>query len=116
MPTVTAVIGTLLPPVIPSGDEIYDLLMGQIEPELMTDQLPLFEQRCARETKKELRARAERYKQAFDEYDKRFSAYIAMLREQEESYRHIVISRLEEEQRDVEDTAIHGLESRIAVS
>lgn len=113
MPTVTAVIGTLLPPTIPSGAQIYDMIMGQIEPELTTDQTARLEQIAAGETPAQIKKRAQRYKRAFEEYDKRFESYVASLREQVHSYQRIVAQRCEQEEHEAETVALQNLESGI---
>ncbi len=45
MPTNPAFAGLPEPPQIPSGREIYDMLMGQIEPELTTEGVSLLPQK-----------------------------------------------------------------------
>ena len=39
-----------LPPAIPGGDEVYNGIMGAIEPELMTDALPTLAAKYAHRT------------------------------------------------------------------
>ena len=63
------------PPVIPSGEEMYDQIMSQIEPDLVTAQLPLLKEKYKDETPEQAKARADRYNRAFAEYEKQFAAY-----------------------------------------
>lgn len=53
-------------------EEVYNLLMQQIEPELMTDMLPKLESLYPNETPQEWKQRQERYKKAFAVYEERF--------------------------------------------
>lgn len=65
-------------PVIPAmqgGEEIYNRIMREIEPELTTDQIPLMEEKYKDETEEQRGVRAERYQKALDEYEKRYQAY-----------------------------------------
>lgn len=69
---------TPLPPIPPnkSGEAIYDSIMQEIEPELMTKVLPTLEEKYKNETPEQKTARAERYTKAFTEYEKRYQAYL----------------------------------------
>jgi hypothetical protein len=66
-------------PVIPSTIELYDLLMKDIEPELMSRSVPSLATKYRRETKEEATIRAARYAKAFQEYERRLEAYIGEL-------------------------------------
>lgn len=113
-PAATLVIGTLLPPVIPSGAEIYNMLMKQIEPELTTDQMALLNEKYKDQPPAEVKARVARYNRAFNEYDRRFEEYVVLLKEQVNSYRKLVISRAEAEMQVEEETQLQSLESNIS--
>lgn len=58
----------------PTVEEIYNLLMSQIEPELTTDMLPQLGELYPDETPAEWRKRQERYQRAFQLYETRFTA------------------------------------------
>lgn len=66
-----------LPPVPQqkSGQEIYDSIMRDIEPELLSAQLPTLEERCKSDTPAQAKERAERYIRAMEEYEKRYALY-----------------------------------------
>lgn len=63
------------PPPILGGRELYDAIMGQIEPELTTAGLATLDQLYADETPEQKKQRAARYNAAFAEYEKRFKQY-----------------------------------------
>jgi len=66
-------------PVIPakrSGEEIYNGIMREIEPELTTDQIPLAKEKYKDETPEQKKARGERYAKAMEEYERRYAAYL----------------------------------------
>ena len=54
-------------------EEIYNLLMGRIEPELVTDMLPKLESLYPNETAEEWKKRQVRYARAFALYEERFT-------------------------------------------
>jgi len=66
-------------PVIPSTIELYDLLMQEIEPELVSMSVPLLPAKYRGETKEDADIRAARYAKAFQEYDRRLEQYIGEL-------------------------------------
>jgi len=61
---------------IPTGDDIYNNLMGAIEPDLLTTNISLLDEKYKGETKEERQARLERYRQAYNEYDKVYERWI----------------------------------------
>ena len=63
------------PPIIRTGREIYDFIMKDIEGELCTDQLNSNMSSKKNESLASRKNRAKRYEKAFQEYDRRFTAY-----------------------------------------
>ncbi len=60
-------------PAVPQAlgpEAVYDIVMGLIEPDLMSAQLPLLTEKYAKETPEETIARMERYDRAFALFDK----------------------------------------------
>ena len=101
---------------IPSGDELYNRLMGGIEPELMTDQLPLLEERYRGETPDDSKQRAKRYEQAFAEYDRQLRAYMDALTVKLRSHQRIAMSSAELGAKAEEEDAISAIEASIQKS
>ncbi len=56
--------------------DVYDMLMMDIEPDLMTDALPLLDAKYANETADEKKARKERYKVAYKKFDQVFAEFM----------------------------------------
>lgn len=65
---------------LPTAREVYDAIMGGIEPELVTDQLPLLDAKYANETPVEKTVRMERYGRAFVAYEIAYEAYEQSIR------------------------------------
>lgn len=63
-------------------EDLYDLLMVEIEPDLTTDMLPLLDEMYAGETEEERKNRSERYAEAFQEFAVRFDKAMAIWKEQ----------------------------------
>lgn len=105
-----AVVSTAGDVVIPTGDELYNLLMSKIEPDLTTDQLPLLDAKYKGETPEQAQARAERYEKAFAQYDKELAQYIATLKAKIKTYQHTAMQSLEHEEKVKEEQELSGLE------
>ena len=101
------------PPAIPNAQTVYDTLMAAIEPDLVTDQLPLLKKKYAGESDEEKVLRKERYKKAFQEYDKQFSVASDRLFEQIRQYKKEQIDAAENQAQKDNETILHDLESAI---
>ncbi len=75
MVTQSSSTGIPVPPHIPDGTEVYNSIMGAIEPDLTTENLPKLEAKYRSETAAETKVRAERYKKAFMEYKVRYTQF-----------------------------------------
>ncbi len=101
-------------PQFPSGQEVYDAIMGQIEPELTSRQLPTLQQKYATETAEESQERQARYDKAFAEYGKRYSAFSEQLAGQVHSFQRIAISAAEMSTKADEEDGLAAIASSIA--
>lgn len=107
MPAATS---RIVRPALPTGREIYDTLMGAIEPDLLIAHVDGLEQRYARETVDDYGKRMERYRKAFDEYDRQYAEYMSALSQQVTTYRKVSRKALEEETRAEEAAHMSSLE------
>lgn len=86
------------PPLL-SGDELYDMLMGSIEPELTTAAIEKLPAQYANETPANRKERADRYARAFAEYDRRYSEYQSRWSIQYADYKRQALASLENDER-----------------
>ncbi len=100
-------------PIIPSGRDIYDAIMKNIEPELLSNELPFLKQKYGSENGEAKTARMARYAKAFTKYDEAYEAYMAQLKEQVRTYRHMSFKWTEEQVRGEENVAMSELEKQI---
>lgn len=84
------------PPKIKSGREIYDSIMGQIEPELVSAEIPKLKEKYSNETTEQKSARGERYRKAFIKYYEMFEIYVADMREKIRRYQRNAMKTVEE--------------------
>lgn len=98
------------PPAIPTGREIYDSIMRQIEPELVSGVIPTLKGKYKNETEEGKKTRGERYRKAFIRYYEMFEAYISDLDLRIRRYRREAMAGIEaishgEEERKLNDIA-----------
>lgn len=101
---------------IPTGDELYDMIMKGIEPDLTTGQIPLLDAKYKNETPEEAAVRAERYKKAFAEYDLQLSAYLVKLHAKVRECQSTARNSIEKDERIKEGRALSGIESAIGAA
>lgn len=98
------------------GAALYDSIMGGIEPELLTGNLPNLGALMAADGPEERKARAARYAAAFTEYEKQFqeraAAWQTAFREFKRTAMHVVEEMVEEE----EHNTLSSLETSMSTS
>lgn len=85
------------PPRIPTGQEIFDAIMGHIEPELTSAGVQALPGLYKNETPEQKGIRQKRYELAIERYEQAYEGYIATLHAQvkryaSESYRHVELT------------------------
>ncbi|MDD5623293.1 MAG: hypothetical protein PHI23_01125 [Candidatus Peribacteraceae bacterium] len=105
------------PPVLPvpppskSGEEIYDAIMREIEPELVTDQLPLLKEKYKEETPEQKNERGARYQKAFEEYDRRYKLYLSAQHEKVRQFKKSALGFVEAHTNQDDAAKMQSLES-----
>lgn len=107
-----SVIGITPPPVL-TGTELYDSIMGDIEPELLSANLLLLKEAYANETPDERAARAARYEAAYAEYDARFAKNCDDWNEQLHAYKRHALQNVENRVQNKEAAELSSLESSL---
>ncbi|MFA7682373.1 MAG: hypothetical protein WCX61_05075 [Candidatus Peribacteraceae bacterium] len=104
----------LTPPKIPTQQELYDSLMSQIEPELVSGELNHIKEKSAADTPEAFIARKQRYVKAFERYDKEVEKYLAALGDQVRSFKRTALTSMEQKSRTAEEQDLSSLESAMA--
>ena len=98
---------------IPTGKDVYDALMGGIEPELVTDNLGKLDEPYTNESAEDRKTRYQRYTQAFAEYRKQFTQWAGKLRQAVKTFRRSVVTTSETKSRADDEIAIAALEAQM---
>lgn len=101
-------------PTVASGSEVYDKIMSEIEPDLMSDRINKLEELYAHENEQDKAQRMERYKAAFLKYLKVYEEYQAQQSAAIKQYGRKLVTDIEKESDDAENTHLEDLESAIA--
>lgn len=99
---------------LPASDDVYDQIMGGIEPELVSTGIPSLTTKYKNETPQQATARAARYAKAFAEYDKQFQDYVTALDAKVHTYQRDALASAEKRDRTQDEQAMAGLEGQIS--
>lgn len=101
------------PPAIPTGRDLYDTIMGAIEPELTTAGMQTLDAKYKGETKEQLVSRQARYDIAFAQYNKAYAGYIEALSAQATRYSKEAFAKAELEHRAEDEQSLDALSQAI---
>lgn len=97
----------------PSGQEVYDMLMKTIEPELLTRNLNSLDAPYATETPKQRKARYKRYANAFARYKELFSKWQSNVKTTVRKVKRSVIQSKERMHRLEEEKTLQALAAQM---
>lgn len=98
-------------PAIPTGQELFDWIMGQIEPELTTAGVKTLAAKYKDETPEQQLARRKRYELAYKRYDEAYTKTVDVLQAQMMRYRRSSFDEVEQESRAREQARLQTLSS-----
>ena len=106
-------------PAIPAkrtGREIYDSIMREIEPELLSTELPNLDEMYKDDTPAQAKERAERYIRAMEEYEKRYAQYRQDQEAHTRAFKLGAIHCVEQKAAGDEQAKMQSLESTLGIS
>ena len=106
----------LVPPKILSGKEVYDALMQEIEPELISDNIPKLKEQYKNETPEEWQKRKKKYNDAFAKLYEKYDSYLADLDQRIHRYHRETVGAIEKQSRAGEERAIDQMFSASMLS
>jgi hypothetical protein len=92
-----------------SGEDIYDMIMAAIEPELMTVNIPQLEEMYQDETPEARGVRFQHYTECYRLYDEAYAQWSANLKTTVDQYRKSALRSAEEESREAEQAKMEKL-------
>ena len=89
---------------------VYDALMGQIDPELVTSEIPKLTEKYKDETTKQRETRGERYQEAYKQYESMLTEFVVGLKEHTNTQRRKALASAEAESRKAEEGELQKME------
>ena len=90
--------------------QVYDALMGRIAPELVTAEIPKLQEMYKGETSQQRKARGERYKEAYTQYESILAQLTAGISNHARVQRREALSSAETDSRKEEEVEIAKME------
>jgi hypothetical protein len=90
--------------------DIYDMLMFDIEPELMTDMLTTLEDIYKGETRSQRKKRMQRYAEAFHEFGERFALLMELWKGEIHVFKENALKSIKESATSVDQAKLQELE------
>lgn len=100
----------------PTGEEVYDKIMGSIEPELVRKNLKTLDAPYKDETEEEKKKRYARYSKAFAKYKVAYKEWITKLQTAVKVYKKTMMKVAEKQAKNEEDAMLSDLESQISLA
>lgn len=100
-------------PIRMTADEIFDAIMGDIEPELTSAQIGTLKEKYKDETEAEKKMRGERYIKAYAEFDKRYAEVHAKLQGKARSFHLEAMRSVESKDKKEEAANLESIESSL---
>ncbi|MBT4119813.1 MAG: hypothetical protein HOG89_03810 [Candidatus Peribacter sp.] len=108
--------GLPIPPQLQGGAEVYNMIMGKIEPDLTSDMIDTLDEKYAGETEEEKVERMKKYAAAFIEYQKQFEAYMNDKKAEVKSFGRGLNQSIETDSTNKEASILDDLESQFSSS
>jgi hypothetical protein len=103
-----------LPVVKTDAAAFYDDVMAEIEPDLVSANIPGLQDKYQGETPQQAQERAERYERAFQAYDRRLDAYEQATVADARAYARDVRASVESDDRQADEPILDDIASQIA--
>jgi hypothetical protein len=97
---------------LPSGGEVYDGIMSEIEPDLVRAVIPTLDVKYAGETPEQHAVRLARYRAAYAEYAVRFAAWASEMSALVSQYRKSALKLEEQESRSKDSSELASIEDQ----
>ncbi|MEN9561259.1 MAG: hypothetical protein RIQ56_532 [Candidatus Parcubacteria bacterium] len=108
--------GQTTAPRIPTGQELYDTIMGEIEPDLTSSGIKTLAEKYKDEKPGETIMRKQRYELAMERYNQAYSDYIETLHAQVERYRRSSFNEIELKDRARESSILDQFPNAVAAA
>ena len=93
------------------AEQIYDLLMAEIEPDLMLANLPLLDEKYAGESEQDQKKRMARYERSYAEFDRQFNDFMNEVNDDVRDSKRASLAKQESDAKKSEQDELASLEA-----
>ena len=93
------------------AEQIYDMLMGDIEPDLLLANIPGLDEKYKGETDAEHKARMKKYKDAYEKFDVELAEFMGKVKQETRENKRNALKEKEQVSREEESDKIADIES-----
>jgi hypothetical protein len=93
------------------AEQVYDMIMGSIEPDLLLKNIPLLDAQYASETKEEHEARMQRYAVAYEKFDAELQQFMDKVNTNVRTAQRQSLKEREEQERQRDQEKLSSLAS-----
>ena len=93
------------------AEQIYDMIMGDIEPDLLLGNIPGLDEKFAGEGEEEHEERMERYKEAYKKFDIELAEFMGKVKKETRDNKRSALKEKEEHDKEVEANELADIES-----
>ncbi len=96
------------------AEQLYDMIMGEIEPDLLLANIPGLDEKYKGESDSEHEARMARYQKAYETFDKKFAEFMTDVHLRAHATKKKARLEQEAQAKTEEDTVLQSIESAIS--
>lgn len=93
------------------AEQIYDMIMGGIEQDLLLGNIPGLDSKYAHENEAEHKARMKRYKEAYKKFDTELAGFMGRIKNETRMSKRSSLRKKEQKARRAEEQELQNLES-----
>tara|TARA_Y100000310_G_scaffold300286_1_gene335864 strand:- start:309 stop:644 length:336 start_codon:yes stop_codon:yes gene_type:complete len=93
------------------AEGIYDMLMGDIEPDLLLANIPGLDEKHSGESEEEHKERMQRYKDAYKKFDEELAEFMGKVKKETRDNKRTALKEKESEDRKGDEQELHDIEA-----
>jgi len=93
------------------AEQIYDMIMGSIEPDLLLANIPGLDEKYAAENEEEHKARMKKYKEAYKKFDTELAEFMGRIKNETRVSKRASLKKKEQKARMAEEGELKNIEA-----
>ena len=93
------------------AEQIYDMIMGEIEPDLLLANIPGLDEKYAHENEAQHKARMKKYKEAYKRFDTELAEFMGRIKNETRVSKRASLKKKEQKARKAEENELKDIEA-----